>query len=122
MTARDLLRVTGVLEGGTALGFLLFPAIPMQLLFGQVPGARLELLTGRLVGAALLSLAMTCLWGAASNIVRAMLLYNLVIIGPLLYSRIGLGLSGIALWPAIIVHVLLAGWCIAVLRVNIRHS
>ena len=117
MTVRNLLRVTGLLEGGTAMALLLLPAIPLQLLFGQAPATEFGLLVGRLAGAALLSLAIACWWAAAaSDVVRAMLLYNAVIIGLLLHARIGLGLSGIALWPVLIVHALLAGWCVVGLR------
>ena len=118
MAVRSLLRLTGLLEGGTALALLLLPAIVFELLFGQTLSSVPALLGGRLAGAALVSLAVAS-WCAADGgvsitggLVRAMLLYNSLMLALLLYARMGLGLLGIALWPAVIVHILMGGWCV----------
>jgi hypothetical protein len=116
MTVTDLLRVTAVLEGGTGLALLLWPAIPLELLFGHAYTRGLDPLVWRIAGTALLSVGMVC-WSAATvGVVRAMLLYNALVIALLLYARMGLGLSGIALWPVLICHLLLAGLCISGLQ------
>ena len=122
MAVRNLLRLTGLLEGGTGLALLLLPAIVLEFLFGQALISVPALLGGRIAGAAVVSLAMAC-WcaaiagaGATGGVVRAMLLYNSLMLALLLYARMGLGLFGIALWPAVIVHILMAGWCVLRLK------
>ena len=55
---------------------------------------------------------------ATKGLVAAMFFYNVVVVVILFYSRFGLKLSGMGLWPAIIVHIVLAGWGIFLLRTN----
>jgi len=123
MTVKSLLRVRAVLEGGTALAFLLLPGLPSLLLFGQAPNTALGVVLGRFFGAVLLSLSLACWWAAndsgsraATGVIKTMLLYDVVAIVLLVYARVDLRLSGIALWPGIIVHVLLGAWCAAILQ------
>ena len=94
-----------------------------MLLFGQTPNTALGVVLGRFVGVVLLSLSLACWWAAndpggpaASGVVKTMLLYDVVAIVLLAYARVALGLSGIALWPGIIVHILLGAWCAARLQ------
>ena len=119
MTVRILLRVTGLLEGATALGFLLSPAVPVELLFGRQPDAVIEPLLGRVLGASLLSLAMICWWAgddqgsrATSIVVGSMAIYDIAAVVILLYARRTFKLSGIALGPAVFVHAGLAAWSV----------
>ena len=115
LTGSNLLRVTAVLEGGTALALLLLPSLPSELLLGQTPGTPLGVTLARFAGVALLSLSTACWWAAsdakisaASGILRSLLLYDALAAALLVYARLGLGLGGIALWPAVVAHVVLA--------------
>jgi hypothetical protein len=77
----------------------------------------------RVGGAAVLSIGVSC-WlarndhqgRAAKGLVAGLLLYNIAAVAVLAYAGIGLGLSGIGLWPAVVLHAVLAAWCIACLR------
>jgi hypothetical protein len=89
MTVRALLRISAVVESGTAVAFFFMPAFTSELLFGQTPQSRVGLLFGRFAAGALLSLSMAC-WRAARydlespatiDVVQAMLLYNVVATG-----------------------------------------
>jgi hypothetical protein len=90
------------------------------LLLGSSLDAPAARLIARLAGLALLSLGVAC-WlasrgeksSAAVGLMAAMLLYNIGAVALLAYAGIGLGLSGIGLWPAVLVHIVLAVVCIA---------
>jgi hypothetical protein len=51
-----------------------------------------------------------------------MLVYNLVVAAVLVHASLGFRLSGIGLWPAVVLHLALAAWCIACLRPMSRSS
>jgi hypothetical protein len=127
MTVGVLLRISAMLEGTVALVFLFDPSLPVWALFGQPLDAAPTQLAARIAGAALLSLAMACWWAgadsasrAASSLVAALLVYDLLAIFLLLHARMVLTLSGIGLWPAVVLHAALALWCMAALRQRYR--
>jgi hypothetical protein len=116
-----LLIVTAVLEAATGLALVLSPSMPASLLLGaslDTPG----LVVARVAGAALLALATAC-WlarndpqsRAATGLIAAILLYNLAAVAVLVHAGLGLGLSGIGLWPAVVLHAVLGVWCVACL-------
>jgi len=92
-------------------------------LLGSPLGSPASLVTGRLLGAALFSLGAAC-WGERNDdrartgggLVAAMLMYNLAAVSLLGYAHTGLGMSGVGLWPAVVLHSALAAWCVASLR------
>ena len=122
---KSLLIVTAAAEMATGLALLVLPSLVVSLLLGGSLDTPAAQVVARMTGAALLSLGVAC-WlarndemsRAAVGVVAAMLLYNVAAVSVLPYASIGLGLSGIGLWPAVILHVALAVWCIACLRIS----
>jgi len=117
-----LLKLTAIIEAATGLALVAVPAIVVRLLLGaEISGASIPL--GRVAGAALLALGVAC-WlarddtqsRATRGLVVAMLMYNLVATAVLAFAGIGLGLHGVVLWPAVVLHAATGVWCVACLR------
>src|SRR6188472_391470 len=97
---------------------LLSPALVVAFLLGASLDAPAALVVARIAGAALLSLGCAC-WlarndpqrGAARALVAAMLLYNVgavVILGDAGIRSLPVG---VALWPTVVLHAAMTGWC-----------
>jgi hypothetical protein len=50
---------------------------------------------------------------AATGLIVSLLLYNVAVVVILVYAGVGLRLFGILLWPAVIIHIVMAVWCLA---------
>jgi hypothetical protein len=119
---RNLLIAMGVVEVGAGLALLVAPSLVAEVLLGSPLVGAPGLIVARLCGAGLLSLGIAC-WlargeaGTASTtgLVIAMLFYNTAAAAVLVYSLLGLGLMGVLLWPAIVIHVALGIWCLVCL-------
>lgn len=119
---KRLLMVTAWAEAATGLALVLSPSVPASMLFGASLDTPTELVFARIAGGALLSIGAAC-WlsrneeksRAATGLVAALSLYNAAAIAILVHAGLSLGLSGIGLWPAVVLHVGLAGWCISCL-------
>ena len=81
------------------------------------------LLLARVAGTALIAIAVTS--GLARDdggspalraVLAGILVYDVAVAAVLAYAGIGLQLSGILLWPAVLAHAALAVWCVACLR------
>jgi hypothetical protein len=120
---RTLLIVTALLEATTGVALAASPSRLVSLLIGSPLDTRPGSVVVRLAGTALLTLGLVC-WLARNDQqnrvtagpVAAMLFYNIAAATLLAYARLGLGLSGIGLWPAVVLHAALALWCVACLR------
>jgi hypothetical protein len=124
-----LLIFTAIVEGVAGLTLLLIPTVAASVLLGvplDTPGG---LVTARIAGAALMALAVAC-WqarigergSASTGVVEAMLLYNFAATVVLVYAGTRLELRSRLLWPAIVLHLVLGGWCLLNLWVTRRKS
>jgi hypothetical protein len=119
---KRLLATTAVLESGTGLGLLAFPSVVVTLILGSPLDTGAAVVMARVAGTAILALATAC-WlarqdeqsRATRGLVGAMVLYNAGSIATLVYAVVYLGVSGIALWPIVLVHAALGAWCVACL-------
>jgi len=117
-----LLKLTAIIETATGLGLMAVPSVVVRLLLGSPLDTSGAVMLGRVAGAALLALGVAC-WlarddtqsRAARGLVVAMLMYNIPATALLAFAGIGLGLHGIALWPAVVLHAVMAIWCITTL-------
>ncbi len=122
---KTLLTVTAALEVGTGVALTTAPSAVFLVLLGSPLDSPAGPVIGRVLGASLIALGAAC-WIAredargrtAAGLVAAMLLYNIATASLLGYARIGPRLSGVGLWPAVILHSALAVWCVACLRMT----
>ena len=118
-----LLKLTAIIEAGTGLGLIAVPSVVVRLLLGSPLDTSAAVMLGRVAGAALLALGVAC-WlarddtqsRAARGLVVAMLMYNIAATAVLAFAGIGLGLHGVLLWPAVVLHAAMGAWCVACLR------
>jgi hypothetical protein len=118
-----LLKLTAIIEGATGVGLMAVPSFVVRLLLGSELDTSAAVVLARVAGAALLALGVAC-WQAHDDtqsravrgLVAAMLLYNVATVAVLGFAGIGLGLHGVVLWPAVVLHAAMAVWCGACLR------
>jgi len=122
MNIQSLLIVTALVEVGAGIALLVTPSLTVELLLGAGLSSPQALVLGRVTGAALMALGVAC-WlarngdrdGAQTGLVAGMLIYNVAVPIFLIYAAIASMMHGIALWPASVLHMVLAIWCIACL-------
>jgi hypothetical protein len=122
-----LLIVMGILEAGAGLALLVIPVVTVSLLVGVPLDTPAGLVAGRIGGAALLSLGIA-FWQtrnsergiAATGLVQAMLFYNAGAGAVLVYAGLYLKLQSPLLWPAIVIHQVLAVGCLINLWITYR--
>ena len=120
---KRFLTLTVIIEAATGFGLIVIPSVVVRLLLGSPLDTPAAVTLGRVAGAALLALGVAC-WLAqydaqsrtARGLVVAMLMYNIVATAVLAFAGIGLGLHGVALWPAVVLHAAMGAWCVACLR------
>jgi hypothetical protein len=120
---KNLLTVTALIEGVTGLLLVTAPSFVTKLLLDSSLEGSVGLTIARLTGLALLTLTVAC-WlarldretRAADAMITAMVLYNVGAVALLAYAGIALRLSGIGLWPAVLLHAVMSAWCVLSLR------
>jgi hypothetical protein len=117
---KTLHAVSAVIELGAGLALLCWPSATALLLVGEPLDGAASSTVARIGGAGLLALGVACWFArrdtlslAAKGLVAAMLLYDVVAAALLAFAAVGLGLHGLALWPAVVLHAVMTVWCIA---------
>jgi hypothetical protein len=124
---RNLLIATAIIEIVTGGALLVMPSLVSSILLGTPLESAAGLIVGRVAGTALLSLGIAC-WlarldeqsRATAGLVGAMLFYNAIVATLLAYARVGVGLTSAFLWPAALLHALMAVWCAISLQAFVR--
>lgn len=95
-------------EAGTGLALLLVPSLVGQLLLGaELTG--IAAIVARVAGIALIALSFAC-WPGTPQF--AMLAYSVALTLYLGYLGLSGGASGMLLWPAVVVHLILTAFLI----------
>lgn len=98
-----MLVLAAVSEAATGLALLIVPSLVGQLLLGaELTG--IAVAVARVAGIALIALGVAC-WPGTPLV--GMLTYSAAVTLYLAYLGVAGGLSGILLWPAVVLHVIL---------------
>jgi len=99
---KNVLTLAAVAEAATGLGLLIVPSLVVQLLLGeQLTGVAIPV--ARVAGIALFALSIAC-WPGPPLV--GMLTYSSLVTLYLAYLGFA-GLTGVLLWPAVALHVIL---------------
>jgi hypothetical protein len=100
---KKVLVFAAVGEGATGLALLIVPSLVGQLLLGEeLTGIAIPV--ARVAGIALTALAIAC-WPGPPML--GMLIYSTLVTLYLAYVGSADGLTGVLLWPAVVLHVIL---------------
>ena len=100
---RWALVLAAVSEAATGVALLIVPEVVLQLLFGaEMTGVAVTI--ARVAGIALIGLGIAC-WPGPPRI--GMLTYSVLAALFLAYVGLAGGLTGVLLWPAVVVHAIL---------------
>jgi hypothetical protein len=117
MWVRLFFIVTAVLEGGAGACLLILPEISLAILLGLPRPALETVLVTRIAGVALLALGVACAPARKEKpgmpppgLLLAMLLYNGSVAALLAYGGWALDMAGVLLWPAVVLHGIMAVW------------
>lgn len=117
MNPKALLVVSAASETVVGAALVAAPSAPVSILLGTALDAG-GVVVARVAGAALVALGAAC-WltrnegrgGAGRGVVAAMMVYDVGAAAILLHAGLAVGLAGIGLWPAVVLHLGLAVWC-----------
>ena len=111
--------ITAIIESTTGIALLVVPALVASILLGGGLESPAGLTMARVAGAALIALGVAC-WlvrndaqsQAARGVILAMLFCNAGAVAVLTYAGLSLKLSGLGLWPVVLLHAALMVWCL----------
>ena len=100
---KRVLILTAVGEAATGVALLIVPSLVGRLLFGEeLTGVAIPV--ARVTGIALIALGVAC-WPGSPLV--GMLIYSTAVTLYLAYVGLAGGLTGILLWPAVVLHAIL---------------
>jgi hypothetical protein len=100
---KRVLVLAAVSEAATGAALLIVPSLVGQLLFGAELTS-MAMTMARVTGIALIALGVAC-WPGPPRV--GMLIYSAVVTLYLAYVGFAGGVTGILLWPAVVLHVIL---------------
>jgi hypothetical protein len=123
LSQRNLFTATSLLELGAGLSLICLPALTIALLLGVETPSSEALTVGQVGGAGLLAIGIAC-WFARDDrgsrsqrgLLWAVLAYNVGASTALAFAGTVFSIAGIALWPAVALHGVMAIWCVRNLR------
>src|SRR5271157_6535718 len=123
LSQRNLFITTALIEVGAGLSLLCLPTLVIWLLLAVGEPSPEALVVGRIGGAGLLAIGVAC-WlahddpGSRSQhgLLWGMLIYNVGACVVLAIAGSMMRVSGVALWPAVVLHAALTMWCVSNLR------
>ena len=106
------LAFASVAEIGTGLALMVDPALVIRLLLGESPTG-IVVPVGQFLGITLFALGVACWPNAqrsthATAAFRAMLTYNVAVAAFLAYQFVASHVGGALLWPAVVLHAVVA--------------
>jgi hypothetical protein len=117
-----LLIVTALVEVGAGLFLLFLPSIPFALLLDVSSASPEAIFIARIFGAALLAIGVASYLArndqngpAQLGVLTGVLIYDAAAAILLAYAGLVLKMVGIALWPAVGLHMAFAAWCLVCL-------
>ena len=110
----NVLLFAAVAEAATGVALLIVPSLVGQLLFGAELNS-IAMTVARVTGIALIALGIAC-WPGAS--LAGMLTYSAAVTLYLAYVGFEGSLTGILLWPAVVLHAILTA---TLARASTRH-
>ena len=99
---RAALVFASIAEAATGAALLIAPSLVAQLLLGEQL-AGLAIPVARVAGLALIGLAIACWPGPPA---AGMLTYSAMVALYLVYLGLAAGLTGVLLWPAVVLHLI----------------
>ncbi len=116
---KALLTITAIFEGITGLSLITVPALIVSILFGVSIEEPIGIIVSRLAGVTLLSIVIAC-WmyrhkSDADGIIKALLFYNMAASALLVYAWMA-GFTGLGIWPASLLHIGMAVWCVKAIQ------
>lgn len=115
----SLLIASSLVEVGAGLALCCVPQQAMLLLTGTNLDQPAAAVMARMAGAAVIALGIACYWGRSHSqgamvegLLVAMTFYNAAAVAIFVWAGLGAGLQGLLLWPAVILHSVMLGWCL----------
>lgn len=113
------LNITALFELITGLGLLFIPKLIILILLGTALDGAGAYVSAMVAGGALISIAYAC-WlirdsVSMISIIKALLLYNSIVVAILFFGFVNFQLNGIGLWLTIVLHSVFSVWSLLLL-------